>query len=95
MAKHQYQRKYRQYTLFCEDEDNAILHLLQKISKSTMIGHSFDVVFDPSTTDEQVFPIDGDGRDKLISIKVAGIIKTYEFDDEDFKQKAKDIGDEA
>ena len=83
MAKHQYSRTFKEYTLLCSDPDHVIYNLLDEISKRTGIGHSFDVVIDPSTSDTVTAFVDGDGCDKIHSIAVHEVQQTYVYDDEE------------
>lgn len=80
MGKYQDTRTFKQYTLLCSDGDNAIYYLLEEISKQTDMGHSFDVIVDPVSKHSMTFFIDGDGADKIHSIDVKQVEKTYEFD---------------
>ena len=85
MAKHQYSRIFKQYTLLCSDPDHVIYNLLDEIHKQTSYGHSFDVVIDPESKNSVTAFIDGDGCDKIHSIVVKQVEQTYVFDDDDLK----------
>lgn len=80
MPKHQYSKTFQQYTLLCSDPDRVIYSLLDEIRKRTNIGHSFDVVIDKDDKDEVTAFIDGDGSDKIHSIEVQEVKKTYTID---------------
>ena len=80
MPKHQYSRTFKQYTLLCSDPDGIIYSLLDEIRKRTSIGHSFHVVIDKDDKDEVTAFIDGDGSDKIHSIDVQKVEKTYTID---------------
>ena len=94
MAKHEYTRKYQQYTILAEDPDESILHLLTEIKKQTTYGHSFDIITDPMTENEQTFFIDGDGCDKIHAIEFAEVTKTYVYDDEPIRSYMVNMGAE-
>lgn len=89
MAKHQYSRTFKQYTLICSDPDHVIYNLLDEISKQTRIGHSFDVVIDPDTSNTITAFVDGDGCDKIHSIAVHEVVKMFEYDDEELIRNYK------
>lgn len=55
--------------LIVDDRDNTIENMLEYIGKMTRIGHGFDV--DVDIDDKQHhkhYYIDGDGRDKILSM---------------------------
>ena len=83
MAKHQYSRTFKQYTLLCSDPDHVIYNLLDEIHKQTSMGHSFDIVIDPGTSNIITAFVDGDGCDKIHSIAVREVEQTYVYDDEE------------
>jgi hypothetical protein len=91
MAKHKYYQKFKQYTLVCSDPDGTILKLLSEIRKQTIWGHSFDVIVDPESRDTLTMFVDGDGCDKIHSIEVQEVEKTYTIDLEKFKQDANNL----
>ena len=80
MPKHQYSKTFQQYTLLCSDPDETILKLLSEIRKLTIWGHSFDVIVDPKSQDTLTMFVDGDGCDKIHSIEVQEVKKTYTID---------------
>lgn len=57
-------------TLEIMDCDHQIIDLLNHIKEVSSSGHSFNVVTDPDTEDEQSFFIDGDGACQITNIKV-------------------------
>ena len=89
MAKHQYSRVFKQYTLLCSDPDHVIYNLLDEIRKQTIYGHSFDVVIDPGTSNSITAFVDGDGCDKIHSIAVRAVEQMYEYDDEELIRNDK------
>lgn len=91
MSKYQYIRTFKQYILLCADPDGVIYSLLDEIRKRTVIGHSFDVVVDKDDKDEVTVFIDGDGSDKIHSIEVQKVEKTYTIDLEKLKQDANNL----
>ena len=59
------------YTITCHDDEGALKKLLEYIKEIGNTGHSFKIVVDPENKDTtKEFGWDGDGSDKIESIKV-------------------------
>lgn len=55
------------------DPDNSFIEMIKYIGGIANVGHSFEVIVDPDTSDtRKSFGIDGDGSFYLKSIKVNG-----------------------
>lgn len=72
----------------CNDTEGELARLLTYIMRTGNIGHSFDIVVDPDDKEYGMsFGWDGDGADRIRSIKVNG--KKMEFKDYFEKDKEK------
>lgn len=61
------------------DGKRSILEMLKHIADTGGVGHSFEIVVDPESSDyRQVFGWDGDGADRIDDIRVDG--EAAEFD---------------
>ena len=56
------------YTIFCKDIDGVLPRLINSIAKHGNGGHSFEIVVDKGSKDEESFFWDGDGSDRIDSI---------------------------
>lgn len=75
----------------CRDTEGELARLLTYIMRTGNIGHSFDIVVDPDMSDYKMsFGWDGDGADRIRSIKVDG--KKIKFEDVFEKDKKKSNG---
>lgn len=61
------------YTIECVDGEGSLKSLIECISEIGNTGHSFSIVVDPDASEldggNKKFDWDGDGRDRIISIK--------------------------
>jgi len=72
----------------CNDTEGELARLLTYIMRTGNIGHSFDIVVDPDSKEHKMtFGWDGDGADRIRSIKVDG--KKANFKDHFEKDKEK------
>ncbi len=55
-------------TVFCRDQDNSLVDLLNHIKKTGNQGHSFSIIVDPDGEAKR-FSWDGDGSDYIQDIK--------------------------
>ena len=62
-------------TIKCNDGDNRLENLLNYIKKNGNTGHSFNIVVDPDSDNEESFGWDGDGSDYIEEIKTTKDMK--------------------
>lgn len=57
------------YKIECRDPDGKLKSLIEYIGKIGNVGHSFSIIVDPDSDNEERFDWDGDGADSIRSIK--------------------------
>lgn len=65
-------RKEKTIVIKCFDEDDELSSLIDYIKGIGNIGHSFEIIVDPDTSDyRKKFDWDGDGGDRINDIQVS------------------------
>lgn len=83
----QYKGGFKKYTIIADD-DGTLERILDHLKYNGDIGHSYSIVLDPDATEEEgkiTVGWDGDGADKIMSIK----IEPMEMDREEWYKQNK------
>jgi len=65
-SKFEESSSYKEIKIVCKDTEDELENLIEYIRKIGNMGHSFDIVVDPDTSDyKRNFGWDGDGADTI------------------------------